>query len=352
MDGRERFCTVLDGGVPDRVPFQDTYWQSTLTRWQREGLPDNIDPQVYFGCEMARLGGDYSLRFSERTLEESERYRLYVDSDGATRKVIRIGDDWTPHWVEFSIVDRSAWERERERMAFVPERVPGNVEQIYEKARAQGLFVTFQVHACFHPTWHRIGLERMLIALIEEPEWIADMFAAHTQLIIDLYEGFKARGVQFDGAWLSDDLGYRAAPLISPQMYQKQVQPYHRRACEHFAADGIKTILHSDGDVRSLIPHFLDAGFSALHPLEAKAGLNVDDLKREYGNRLVCFGNIDVRSLAGTRADIEAEIAAKVGRGKEGGGYIFHSDHSVPSDVSLENYRYALELFERYGYYN
>jgi hypothetical protein len=33
------------------------------------------------------------------------------------------------------------------------------------------------------------------------------------------------------------------------------------------------------------------------------------------------------------------------------GGYIFHSDHSVPPDVSWDNHQYVIELVRRYGTY-
>ncbi len=84
-------------------------------------------------------------------------------------------------------------------------------------------------------------------------------------------------------------------------------------------------------------------------PLEAKASLDVLDLKPKYGDRLALFGNIDVRALAGTREEIEEEVRKKVGFGREHGGYIWHSDHSVPNDVSFENYCFALELLQKYG---
>ncbi len=63
-------------------------------------------------------------------------------------------------------------------------------------------------------------------------------------------------------------------------------------------------------------------------------------------------GNIDVRNLAGSREAIESEIRSKVTAGGAGGGYIYHSDHSVPKDVSLENYRFALKMLEKYGRYD
>ena len=178
------------------------------------------------------------------------------------------------------------------------------------------------------------------------------MFAAHTKLVIDGYEAMKAMGVEYDGVFLPDDLAYRNGPLISPAMYRELVMPYHREACEHFARDGLTTILHSDGDVRPLIPSFLEAGFGALHPLEAKAGLDVRKLKPQYGDRLALYGNIDVRRLAGSREEIEEEIRTKLAVAKEGGGYMYHSDHSVSADVSLDNYRFAVDLIRQHGRYD
>ena len=352
MTSRERLKAVIEGKIPDRVPFQDSYWKTTIERWRREGLPADASPNEYFGSEMAMVGGDYTLQFPERVLEEGERYRVYTDTDGATRKVMVTGDGWVPYWLDFTIKSPDDWKQHRERGAYDPSRLSAGLVDGYRRAREQGKFVVYRGHACFHPTWHKIGMENTLIALIEEPEWITDMFAVHTQLIIDMYDAIKAQGIECDAAWLSDDLGYRTAPLISPEMYRHLVLPYHQQACQHFARDGLKTMLHSDGDVRSLIPFFLEAGFSCLHPLEAKAGLDVATLKKEYGKQLVCFGNIDVRKLAGTREEVEEEVRAKLEAGKEDGGYIFHSDHSVPSDVSLENYRFALELLEKYGRYD
>ncbi|MBI2503440.1 MAG: hypothetical protein HYW07_09465 [Candidatus Latescibacteria bacterium] len=352
MTPRERVCAVLDGQVPDRVPFQDAYWQSTLQRWRGEGLPDTPGPADYFGFEIARLGGDYTLQLPVRQLEDNPRYRLYVDANGATRREMATGDDWTPQWLDFQIKGREDWQRLKERAEYNPERIPLGALDAYRAERARGRFICYSVHACFHPTWQKIGMETLLMWMLDDPELIAEMFAAHTRLILGLYDALKGLGLEFDGAWLSDDLGYRSAPLISPQLYRDLVFPYHQQMCAHFARDDLKTILHSDGNVGPLIPHFLDAGFSALHPLEAKAGLDVRQLKAHYGKALTLFGNIDVRQLAAGPEEAAEEVRLKVEAAKPGGGYLFHSDHSVPSDVPLANYRAALAALERYGRYD
>ena len=191
-----------------------------------------------------------------------------------------------------------------------------------------------------------------MMLMIEDPDFIHDLYAAQAQLVIDIYEGMSRRGMTFDAAFMADDLGAVAAPLISPTMYRELVFPYHNRLCDYFAGRGMRTFLHSDGNVVPLIPHFLDAGFSGLHPLEAKAGLDVRNLKPKYGDRLVFWGNIDVRKLAGTKEDIEKEIASKVTVAKENGGYIYSADHGVPHNVSFRSYRFAMEMVRRYGAHN
>jgi uroporphyrinogen decarboxylase len=48
-------------------------------------------------------------------------------------------------------------------------------------------------------------------------------------------------------------------------------------------------------------------------------------------------------------AVIEQEIASKVPRARQGGGYLFHSDHSVPDNVSFSQYCRVMELAAHYG---
>jgi uroporphyrinogen decarboxylase len=76
----------------------------------------------------------------------------------------------------------------------------------------------------------------------------------------------------------------------------------------------------------------------------------VRELKQQYGDRLAFMGNIDTRKMAHPDpAVIEEEIRTKLESAKVGGGYIYHSDHSVPPTVSFEQYCRVLELVRQYG---
>ena len=96
MNSRERVARVLAGDAPDRVPLMDSYWTTTIARWRREGLPSDVSPNVYFGTdEIARIGGDYTMQFPERTIEALDAMRLYWDADGALCRDLHVEEGWT-----------------------------------------------------------------------------------------------------------------------------------------------------------------------------------------------------------------------------------------------------------------
>jgi uroporphyrinogen decarboxylase len=64
------------------------------------------------------------------------------------------------------------------------------------------------------------------------------------------------------------------------------------------------------------------------------------------------MGGIDVRTMALGGEALEKEVINKITFAKKGGGYIYHSDHSVPDNVSFSNYSKVISLAKEYGKYN
>ena len=48
---------------------------------------------------------------------------------------------------------------------------------------------------------------------------------------------------------------------------------------------------------------------------------------------------------------VEHEVRSKLEAGMSIKGYLYHSDHSVPPQVSWETYQFIVELVNRYGNY-
>ena len=85
-----------------------------------------------------------------------------------------------------------------------------------------------------------------------------------------------------------------------------------------------------------------------MHSLEPAAGVDLEQVKREYGADLVLIGNVDTAVLCGS--DMEAvreEVRRCLTQGAPGGGYMFSTCSSIFEGMNLEAvvemYRYASE---------
>ena len=185
-----------------------------------------------------------------------------------------------------------------------------------------------------------------------EPEWVRDILTTHSRLVAAMMEMMYERGFEFDAVWCSNDMGYRNGLLFSPAMYREIVMPGEKLIYDAAHRFGMQTIMHSCGNIIGLLPDVIEAGVDCWQSMEAKAGVDVRLLKKEYGDQIAFFGNIDVRTMEDPDpAAVEEEIRSKLEAAMPGGGYLFHSDHSIPKDVTFERYRYVMELLDRYGSY-
>jgi uroporphyrinogen decarboxylase len=100
--------------------------------------------------------------------------------------------------------------------------------------------------------------------------------------------------------------------------------------------------LDSDGQVDPLIPVWLDAGINVLFPFEVQAGMDVVEVRRKYGKDLRIWGGVNKRALAQGAQAIDAELDRVKPLIKEG-GYIPHTDHSCPPDISFGDYCYYMK---------
>lgn len=353
MTSRERLRLTLHRHEPDRVAMAEiAFWPETVTRWQQEGLPADQTPAEYFGLDQLALGGcDCSLRLPVELIEECDEWKLERDADGTVHKIWK--ESYAPpSEIDHLIKTRADWERYRDRLTPTEDRLADTLLSYYLRAEENGQFSTFDPTEPVWWTLRTLGMEHALITLAEDPEWFEEMVATQAEMSLELIRKLLARGAKPDAVWFFSDLCYRNGVLFSPRAYRQIMMPYHKRYAELCHENDMFLILHCDGDVREFIPLLIEAGFDCIQPLEARAGNDVRDLKPLYGQQISFFGNINMDVLAtGDREAIRHEVTTKVEAAKVGGGYIYHSDHSVPPTVSFDAYRYAIELAREAGKY-
>ena len=113
---------------------------------------------------------------------------------------------------------------------------------------------------------------------------------------------------------------------------------------------GMVTELHSCGYIEPLLPDIVDIGVEMLNPIEVKAGMDPFKLKRLYGDKLAFHGGINAQ-LWDNIDLVKAEMERIIPILKEGSGYIFASDHSIPNNVSLETMTEIAKLAHKLGKY-
>ena len=352
MPSHERVKCMIEHHEADRVPVFDSPWASTLERWHREGMPTNVSYVDYFDLDRADgLGINVSPRYEERLIEETDAYRITTTAWGAMVK------NWkhtggVPEELGFTIISPDAWRKAKERITPTRDRIDwGKLKTDYRRWQETGTWTSLGFNFGFQTDLSVIvGTERFLMAMVEQPEWVVDMFNHLLDVNITLAEMVLAEGYRFDDINWCDDMGYKGNPFFSLGMYRELLKPVHQRAVDWAHARGMKARLHSCGDIRTLVPNLIEVGVDMLNPIEVKAGMDPIELKRQYGDRLSFHGGLNVL-LYDNPDDLWVEMRRLIPIMKQNGGYWISSDHSVPQTVSLDTFREFVRLAKELGTY-
>lgn len=352
MTSWDRFNRMFKHQDADRIPIIDYPWAATVERWQREGMPAGTDYVDYFDLDhVIHFGVDNSPQFEAKVIEETDDHVIHTTAWGAKLKNWKHAAS-TPEFLDFTIKDPVSWKRARDRMSPTRDRINWkNLEDNYAGWRKKGYWIEAGLWFGFDVShsW-MVGTERFLLALIEEPEWCIDMFHHQLEVNLALLDQVWDAGYRFDSVRWPDDMGYKNTQFFSINLYRELLKPYHKRAIEWAHAKGIKAHLHSCGDINPFVPELIEIGLDGLNPLEVKAGMDPLFLKKKYGHQLVLHGGINA-VLWDHSDQIRAEMQKVIPVLKENGGYIFSSDHSVPSSVSLTDFKQIIELARQLGSY-
>ncbi len=187
---------------------------------------------------------------------------------------------------------------------------------------------------------HSFSHERVMMGLATgDPVLLALMdikFQFHYQEIKRTLEAAEGK---IDIVETGEDLGTQRGSLISPRSFDKYVAPYLAKAFDMVHQHGAKTMMHSCGSVRMLIPRLIELGLDILEVVQVSAAnMDLRELQAEYGERLCFCGSMDVQSIlvSGSVQDVEREVRLR----QElfaAGGLILGPSHLIQPDTPLEN---------------
>ncbi len=343
----ERVQRTFSGQRTDRAPVFENFWAETVRRWTSEGhLQPGEHLSDHFDLDLERCAPlSFSAGLPEQVVEETEDTVLRRNGNGALLRTFKRKNGGVEH-VDYAARDARLFdEMIAPRLAPRPELIDrAAYREARRHAQSRQRFFNLVLPGPFSTAEGVMGIEHLLIAMCEEPDWARNMLMAYARLAVALCEELFAVEGPPDGFYMTEDMGLKGRPFFSPAMYESLVQSAHQAVVTYAHSLRKPFILHSCGCVLPLVPHIIKTGVDCLQPLEVRAGMDPVTVAALHGERLCLMGGNNVSVVAtNDRALIAAEMERVLPALTARGRYIFQSDHSIPDDVDYDTYRYFLQ---------
>ncbi len=354
MNSKERVLVSVEHEEPDFVPLTDhIYMQKSLEGILGERGVRTNTPEKYVKVHHI-LGLDLICAFPGRLADTTVQ-----SCDASTGVMVREGESVDEWGIKQKDIDGMGWYLEgaikspedADRFDVPDPYLPWRVETVREivKLAKDELAIAGIVSGPFTRGLLLFGFTNYMRALYVAPNAVQRVTEKVTRFEIELGKVIIDMGV--DIVWIPDDLGMKDGPFLSPQSFRKRVFPCMKKMVETFKKRGVRVLLHCDGQIMPLMDDIVQMGFDGVHPIERKAGMNLDVMKKEYGDKLTLIGNVDATELLphGTSLQIKKQVLECLRIAAPGGGYILASDHSIHEGVRSANAMFMFKAAKKYG---
>lgn len=389
MNGRDRILATLSHTEPDRVPFdlgstQVTGIHAVAYQALRECL--HLPPVVPVLCDEVQglalpdddlvdlWGVDVRGLFPLNSHNDNVAGRARRELAGNGEQVEAFVDEWgitqhrpypdglyftaVRHPLEGTIsvqdVERYPWPDTGS-----PRRVAGLREQaLAYRAQGRAVMVKGVLAGIFEMAQRVRGMAALMMDMASDVAVAEALLDRMLQLKLDFWEMAlpQLRDV-VDLVSEADDYGTQVSQLISPRMFRRLMKPrlavLFRRI--HELAPEAKLHFHSCGNVRPLLPDFIEIGVDILNPVHVRAtGMDPVELKADFGKDIVFWGGgIDTQDVLphGTPQEVADDVRRNIEALAPGGGFVFNTVHNIQADVPPENVVAMWQALRQYGEY-
>ncbi|HOW65411.1 MAG TPA: uroporphyrinogen decarboxylase family protein [Candidatus Paceibacterota bacterium] len=365
----DRLNKALRHEEPDRVPISDFFWGSFVARWRRElDLPADANPYYYYDLDwiVTIPNMDPWIRSFETLREDAEQVVVKTGFGAIMHKHFQHPMPETTAWemdtfekLEQAVFDASADQRRffaagDNQIAGVGDGFQRNSPPWIETVnRLRPDFPVYgsiiEVSECLT---RLIGQSNAMMWMAEFPERMGAVINRLGRFYLEMAKAEIAAGAGLlDGFVVWGDVAYKKSTFMSPAYWRQYFKPWVAQMTAAAHAAGLPVIYHGCGNVKAIFADYIEIGVDAYNPLEAKAGMDAVELRRQYGHRIGFCGNSDIQVWeSGDRNAIRREVLRKLNAAR-GGGFIFQSDHSVSSSVSGPTYDAIVKLVREFGQY-
>jgi len=326
MTKRDRFINVLNHKKPaDRLPMIEWahWWDKTHHRWQKEGLPPELtgeDLFDYFGLDRLECIYIYG-RGSKAPGPAYHGAPIMTDQESY--------DKLRPFLYTDDLIE---WAAEKAKA----------LREIHERGETT---IRIWFDGFFWFPRSLFGINDHLYAFYDYPELMHQINQDLTDFYLRAFPVI-ASIVTPDMIAIAEDMSYNNGPMLSEDMFNEFIAPYYAQILPMLKATGAKVFVDTDGDLAPMIPWLVNAGIDGIFPLERQANVDIVQIKNDFPN-LLLMGGFDKMAMIKGEDAIRNEFE-RIFPVMQKGGYLPGTDHQVPPEVSLENYRIFIKLYKEY----
>jgi hypothetical protein len=327
MNHVERFRSVMSFQPVDRLPKWEwaMWWDKTLTRWCGEGLPANLQNDVFAVHEYFGLDPYKQFWFGTTDTEKPDAQRL----------------------IECSVADDDGYSSIRHLLYPRHECTLAEMEPWSQRQSAGEAVVWITLEGFFWLPRTLMGFMQLMLAFYDQPGLIhrinQDLLEFNLRLLDHVDRICRPTFVT-----IAEDMSYNNGPMVSREICDQFLSPYYRQLLERIHAMNAYTFVDTDGDVTLLVPWLQSVGVHGVLPLERQAGVDAAALRRRFPT-LRMIGHFDKMVMTNGRDALRVEFDRLTPTVREG-GFIPSVDHQTPPGVSLEQYHDYLRLLDEYSH--
>lgn len=342
MNSRDRVFTALERKTPDRVPMLEWSIDSKVIEAISPGCAyfDFLDQ---IGLDGVALGYGHTLSGHAGDARVGQKFK---DKWGVTR--IYTGEAIS-YPVEGIIKTQEDLKSYRPPDPDAPD-VLGVFPELVQRFKGKRAIVWENRDALSNPRYLR-GTENLFLDYALNPKFVHEI--TEMALAYEIAVVKKAIKAGAEIVMLGDDYAYNNGPLMSPNHFKEFVFSGLKKIVTTIHEMGAYCIKHTDGNILPILDMIIESGIDGINPIDPVAGMDIQKIKKGYGDRVCIVGNIDCSHLLtwGTPEQVIQAVKACILKASPGGGHILSSSNSIHSGVKPENYMTMVDAAKKFGKY-
>jgi uroporphyrinogen decarboxylase len=186
--------------------------------------------------------------------------------------------------------------------------------------------------------------------LFDQPEKVDEMALEKYNKGMEIAK--RARDAGADGLCAPCDIADTRGQYFTREQLDRFFLPYLRHWSAEVKQLGLKSVLHTDGNIDEILEDIAESGVNGLQAIDPIAGMDILKVKDQIGDRVCLCGNIDLGILQNGPVEAITEKTKTVCQHcKKDGGFVLGATNAVFEEIPADHYRAMIRAGKDYGNY-